>query len=162
MQLSLKTQEPPMSQAPMNYAPMTPAKSTGLAVTSLVLGIISLFVCLSWAAAACGVLAIVFGAIALNKVKAGTGGGHGMAKAGLIMGCVGLALDVIFIILVLTIGLTFFKGVQKQMQQQQQQQTAPPGTPTPAPAPTTPGSSTQSFHVGFGERFEFRGVSISC
>jgi hypothetical protein len=143
-----------MSQAPINpnYAPLPAQRATGLAIASLVLGIISLFICLSWAAALCGVLAIIFGIIARNKVKEGTGGGDGMAKAGLIMGCIGLALDVIVIVLFFTIGLSFMKTFQKQIQQQQQQQqqmqqtppatSAPAGT-EPAAQPTAPSSQPQ-------------------
>lgn len=141
-----------MSQAPMNpnYVPMPTSRSTGLAIASLVLGIISLFVCLTWVAAICGVLAIIFGAVARNKVRDGTGAGEGMAKAGLIMGCIGLALDVLFTILALTIGVSFMKGLQQFQQHQQQQQwqqllpaTAPATAPaTPAPSnPAPPGPS---------------------
>ncbi len=53
---------------------------------------------------ACGVgsiLAIVFGAVALGQIRASGGrdGGSGMAKAGIILGCVGIALVVIFFII---------------------------------------------------------------
>jgi hypothetical protein len=134
-----------------------------MAVASLVLGIISLFFCIWYIAIPSAILAIIFGSIAGKRAKEGTGGGAGMAKAGFIMGCIGLAIDVVAVILIFTIGLAFFKGIQKQMQQQQPGGTSTPApvTPTPAPAPSTPGSSTQSFHLGLGERVEFRGVTIS-
>ena len=150
-----------MSQTPMNqnYTPMSPAQSSGMAIASLVLGIISLFICLSWVAAACGVLAIIFGLIAMNKVKAGTGGGGGMAKAGFIMGCIGLALDVLIIILAMMFGVSILQRARQMQQQQLQSQQ--PIAPAPAPAPSSPGSSSQSFHLGLAEQFEFRGVTIS-
>ena len=74
-----------------------------------------------------------------KQVRQGDGGG-GMARAGMIMGIIGLLIDVIAIIVILTAGVTFMnwaKQQQQQMQrQQQQQQTAPPATSAP----------TQSFH----------------
>jgi uncharacterized protein DUF4190 len=150
-----------MSQVPTpNYGAPEVSKPAGLAVASLVLGIVSLILCIPYLPFFCGILAIVFGAIAGSKVKAGTGGGGGMAKAGLIMGCISVVLYIVIIIMALAFGVSMLHWAQQQ-QKQMQQQLPPPAAPAPAPAPSTPGSSTQSFHVGLGERFEFRGVTIS-
>ncbi len=160
-----------MSQSQMqpNYAYNPPPPSAGLAIASMVLGIISLFVCLSWLAAICGILAIIFGIIARNKVRDGTGSGEGMAKAGLIMGCIGLAFDLLIIVLALTFGVSFMKWAhqQQQRQMQQQQQNGLPGpampaapTTPPAGSPDQPPSTSQSFRLHLGESINFHGVKI--
>jgi len=81
-----------------NIAP----KSNGLAVASLVLGICSIvFFWLSFVGLACGILAIVFGVVAKNKVKADPQvGGAGNAKAGLVTGIIGVVFWVIMVIVV--------------------------------------------------------------
>ena len=80
---------------PMNEGqPLYPApKSQGFAIAGFVLGIAS---CLP-VGCCCGgvvvpVLAIVFSAVALSKVKDGTGGGKEFAVAGLVCGIVGTVL----------------------------------------------------------------------
>jgi hypothetical protein len=109
-------------------------KPAGLAIASMVLGIVSLFFCMWYIAIPCGILAIIFGVIAGNKAKTGEGGGAGMAKAGFIMGCIGLAIDIIIVILIFTVGLAFFKSAQSQMKMQMnQQQQAAPMTTSPPP-----------------------------
>lgn len=75
---------------PYGYAP-----TSGLAVASLVLGIVGIvFFCLCFVSIPCNVLAIVFGAVAMNQTKKGEASGHGMALAGLILGIIGLLLSV--------------------------------------------------------------------
>jgi hypothetical protein len=71
-------------------------RTNGLAVASLVLGIL---MCTPYAIGS--ILAVIFGVIAQNQIKASGGrdGGAGLAKAGLILGCVGIGLWVLFIIL---------------------------------------------------------------
>ena len=141
-----------MSQLPQNQSYEMSQPSSGLAIASMVLGIVSLFFCLWYIAIPCGILAIVFGVMAGNKAKMGQAGGAGMARAGIIMGCIGLAIDAIAVILVFTVGLTFMKGIQKSIQQQQQQQQMQqqqppqPNPVTPSPA-TSPSASIFSFPV---------------
>jgi hypothetical protein len=69
----------------VGYAPAAgPAEpSAAFAIVSLVTGIVALvmFWCIGWILA---IVSIVFGVIALNKVKNGTGKGKGMAIAGII------------------------------------------------------------------------------
>lgn len=60
-------------------------KSSGLAITSMVLGIVS---CLCMGPLA-GIPAIILGIIALSKVKAGVGEGKGMAITGVVTGFLG-------------------------------------------------------------------------
>ena len=94
---------PPESNLPSPPAavPMAPVaqKTNGLAIASLVLGIVWIY----WIGS---ILAIVFGHVALSQIKksGGTQGGRGMAIAGLVLGYIGLAtiLLVIFVAIVST------------------------------------------------------------
>lgn len=71
-----------------------PPQTNGMAVASLVLGIVWLF----WLGS---LLAIIFGHVALRQIDSsqGTQGGRGMAVAGLVLGYVGAGTFFIFIIL---------------------------------------------------------------
>jgi disulfide bond formation protein DsbB len=78
--------------------PAAPQQGKGMAVASMVLGIVSIALCLYWFIAfPAGVVAIVLAVIARrNNV------GGGFALAGLITGIVGTAVGVIFAILTFT------------------------------------------------------------
>ena len=95
------TQQMPPVQ-PQYYTPQQPQKlPAGLAITSMVLGIVSLAMfCLSYLSIPCAIVAVVLGAIALNKVKRGEAGGKGMAVAGLVCSIIALALDIILLIVI--------------------------------------------------------------
>jgi Domain of unknown function (DUF4190) len=89
---------PPPSYAPQyqyQYAPGRPVATTnGLAVASLVLGIISL----------CGIgsiLAVIFGYVGKGQIdrSGGTQSGRGMAIAGIVLGWIGIGILAIFIVL---------------------------------------------------------------
>lgn len=97
-----------MPQQPMGYpygqVMVVPAQpSNGLAIASMVLGILGLVFGI-WGIGLIGsILAVIFGHVALGQIKQSNGaqGGHGMAIAGLVMGyivvgivglCVGVAL----------------------------------------------------------------------
>jgi Domain of unknown function (DUF4190)/Protein of unknown function (DUF2510) len=71
-----------------NRAPLTQSggKSNGMAIASMVLGIVWLY----WLGS---VLALVFGYIALNQIKQSNGqqSGRGMAIAGIVLGWIGVA-----------------------------------------------------------------------
>ncbi|MGH9413806.1 MAG: DUF4190 domain-containing protein [Terriglobales bacterium] len=73
---------------PTAYAPAPAAaiKTNGLAIASLVLGIL-------WFGWLGSILAIVFGHIAHSQIRDAQGSqkGHGMATAGLILGYIGIA-----------------------------------------------------------------------
>ena len=84
-------------KGPMNYA-STAQPGNGLAVASLVLGLVSIvFMCIWYIAVPCGILAIVFGAVGRAKANQGASGG-GMAVAGLICGLVGLFLPILLVL----------------------------------------------------------------
>jgi len=83
------------------YAPTYgPSRTNGMAVASLVLGIVG------WALCGIGsILAIILGVVARNQIRASGGreAGDGMAKAGIILGCVFLGLLVAYIIVAVII-----------------------------------------------------------
>ena len=96
---------PPPAYPAQPYAgyPPRPAKprTNGLAIASMVLGILSIvFFCL-WFFPVMPILAVVFGHIALSQIRNQGTAGRGMALAGLITGYLGLALTVVMIILMI-------------------------------------------------------------
>ena len=80
--------QPPAQQAytgaPQQYA--APPRNNGLAITSLILGI--LWIC--WIGS---ILAVIFGHVGLSQIKKSNGaqGGRGFAIAGLVLGYLALA-----------------------------------------------------------------------
>jgi RsiW-degrading membrane proteinase PrsW (M82 family) len=95
------TEEPPNAVPPTTPAELQTQQAlpaSGLAIASLVLGIISvLFSCFWPLAIVCGVLAVVFGFIGINKSKKGEAGGKSMALAGVITGGIGILLSVLLV-----------------------------------------------------------------
>ena len=79
-----------------NGPEMTPKKTPGMAIASLVLGIVSIVTgcCIYYLSIPCAILAIVFGVIVLRKNE----GGRGMCIAGIICGAVGILLSILLII----------------------------------------------------------------
>jgi hypothetical protein len=71
-------------------------KTSGLAIASLVCGILGIFPCCS--IGVLGILGIVFGVIARKNIEQsnGTQQGAGLARAGLICGVVGLVITVVY------------------------------------------------------------------
>jgi Domain of unknown function (DUF4190)/zinc-ribbon domain len=93
---------PPPPLAPPLAPPHTPggyeamqSETNGLAIASLVLGIV-------WLGGLGSLLALIFGVMAKNQVDASGGrqGGRGMAVAGIVLGIVGLAGLAVMIILI--------------------------------------------------------------
>ena len=76
-------------------------KPVGLAIASLVLGIISLLLscCIGIFSLPFTIVGAVLGFIAMKKVKDGTGGGKGMAIAGIVTSFVSLVPTILGIIL---------------------------------------------------------------
>ena len=81
--------------------PMMPpqAPSQGLAIASLVLGILSVVMCCYGIFLA--VPAVVLGAVAIKQVNRGEAGGKGMAIAGVVLGGIDLALTALVILVAL-------------------------------------------------------------
>lgn len=77
-------------------------KSSGLAVASMVLGIVAVvfdFI-FAWVGLICGIIALILGIVAKNQISNSNGqiGGGGMATAGIVLGAVALLLWLIVLI----------------------------------------------------------------
>ncbi|MBD0292103.1 MAG: DUF4190 domain-containing protein [Jiangellaceae bacterium] len=98
----MTTPEPaPVESFPSDRYAAIP-KPAGFAVASLVLGLIGLFV--SWLTLAIpSILAVIFGHVALARVRRGIADGRGLAIAGLVLGY--LTLAVLALLLVAVFGL---------------------------------------------------------
>jgi hypothetical protein len=78
------------------YTPYAPPQTTnGMAIASMVLGIVWVY----WIGS---ILAIIFGFVALNQIKERNQKGRGMAIAGLILGFIGVGFLVLGIIALAT------------------------------------------------------------
>jgi hypothetical protein len=86
---------PPGYYQPVVYqqAPPKP-KYDGLAITSMIVGIVWVY----WIGS---ILAVVFGHIALRRIARDGKAGRGMAIAGLVLGYIGVATLVLFIVLLI-------------------------------------------------------------
>ena len=113
-----------------SYSSSQQPPSSGLAITSMVLGIVgilgSLFSCCCGVLAAApgvvlGIAAVITGIIALNKVKDGSGEGKGMAMAGVICGAVSILLGIVLIVVIFAFGPVMMEQMQEMQQQMQQQ-----------------------------------------
>jgi hypothetical protein len=98
-------------------------KTSGFAITSLVLGIISLFPN-PVSAIPLGILALIFGILANKKIKLGSVQGKGLALTGIITGAVGLVIGlvifVMFTLLVTSAVGDIREGIDAASQQQDQ------------------------------------------
>jgi Domain of unknown function (DUF4190) len=70
---------------PYGYPPVVPQRTNGMAIASMVLGILWLY----WIGS---VLALVFGYIAKNQIRERGEGGAGMATAGIVLGWIGIGI----------------------------------------------------------------------
>jgi hypothetical protein len=77
--------------------PYAPPPTCGLAIASLVCGIVSVLMCYFGALA--GIPAVICGHMALSRIAAAQNamGGRGMAIAGLVTGYIGLGITVLFV-----------------------------------------------------------------
>lgn len=86
---------------PTSYTQPPARRTNGLAIASMILGIISIVVCcFNILSIILGILAIVLGVLGRGKVTRGEAGGGGMAITGIICGVIGLILGVILFSLV--------------------------------------------------------------
>lgn len=81
---------------PYAYGPSQARPTNGLAIASLVCGLLQLAV-----PVVTTVLALVFGYVARNQIRERGESGEGMAKAGIILGWVGVALGVLGLLFVI-------------------------------------------------------------
>jgi hypothetical protein len=84
--------------APVRTVSVPPPRTNGLAIASMVLGIVWVY----WIGS---ILAVIFGHVALSQIKksGGTQRGRGMAIAGVVLGYVGIALLVAVIVAAATV-----------------------------------------------------------
>jgi hypothetical protein len=78
-------------------APMYPApqpKNSGKAIASLVLSLVSILI--TCTAPVCGILSIIFGALALKDTAPNKMRGRGMAMAGLIVGIISVIIAILY------------------------------------------------------------------
>jgi hypothetical protein len=88
---------------PETAAYVVPAKNNGLAIASLVLGILWIY----WIGS---ILALVFGYMAKNQIdrSGGTQSGRGLAIAGIVLGWVGVGILLLLIVLGIALGVSGF------------------------------------------------------
>lgn len=137
---------PPMGNPPpAGYQPPGSNQSVGLAVASMVLGILSIILfCLWFVSIPLGIVAVILGFIAKGKADRGEAGGKGLALTGMICGAIGLLIAIGILLFALIFGKQVAGWQQKQMQQLQQmqqqqvdQQKNGVATPTPATRPAS-------------------------
>lgn len=93
----------PYGTDPSGAAP-TRSLPTGMAVASLVLGILGLLTSAFLLGGLLGLVAVILGVIALSKIKRGEAGGRGMAVGGIITGILAM---LVTILIVATVGAFF-------------------------------------------------------
>lgn len=94
---------PPPGYGPPPYPypyPYPPARSTnGMAIASMVLGIVWVY----WIGS---ILALIFGYLALSEIRKSKQAGEGMAIAGIVLGWVGVGILVIVLLMIATRGFS--------------------------------------------------------
>ena len=91
-------------QQPGGYGGPKPPNAQGLAVASMVLGIVSIFLLCFWPIAViCAITGLSLGGVALSKINKGVvpPDGKGMAIAGVTCSLVGLAISVVVLVFVI-------------------------------------------------------------
>ena len=119
----------------MTQSPTPPQESdyrqpggSGLAIASMVLGLVSVVIfCIWYVALPCAIIAVVLGFIARAKANRGEASGGGMAMAGIVLGFVAIGIAVLVIILAI-IGISilasnpeFQQEIQEGMEEWQQE-----------------------------------------
>lgn len=77
------------------FSPPPRPRTNGFAVAALVLGIVGLCGCL-------GILGLVFGSIAKNKIAENNEAGEGLAQAGIVLGWISVVGTVIQVLMLMT------------------------------------------------------------
>jgi len=96
------------------------ARTNGFAIASLVLGISSLpLVCCCYIGVLTGILAVVFGFLAKNKINSSNGlqKGNGMALAGIILGFAGIGFTIILLIIAMVAPDLYSNDLNKWLNQ---------------------------------------------
>ena len=91
------------------YAPIVPTVGNGLAVTSLVFGIIGFCIPILG-----GIVAIITGILGLSRTKDPRVGGRGLAIAGLVLGCISILASLVVVPLQISILLPALNRAREQ------------------------------------------------
>ena len=127
--------QPPPGQPPYGQVPYgQPAPSSGLAIGSLITGILSIPACCLWfLSIPLGLAAVIMGFIAKGKISRGQATGSGMATAGIITGAIGLLISIGLTLAVLIGGEEFERKIkvweQEQRQKMEEQRQQQPQNP---------------------------------
>lgn len=93
---------PPQAYPPPYYA--APQPQNGLGTAALVLGIVGAVLFFTiWPPVILGILAIVFGAVGLGRVKRGTATNRGVATTGLVLGIVAVLAPLVIVLFALAV-----------------------------------------------------------
>src|SRR5687767_4503157 len=89
-----------MSATP--YGANAPGRTlpTGMAVASLILGILGIFTAFFLLGGLLGLIAVILGIVALGKIKRGEAGGRGMAIGGIVTGALAMLLALVILVAV--------------------------------------------------------------
>lgn len=111
------TPAPTVEPAPTGSIPAGPTKSNGLAIASLVLGIVGLLFgcCTGVVGLPFAIAALITGIIGMKKVDAETGG-KGLAIAGIVLGVIGILIGIVMIIFIAAIGAGSFTEIMSEME----------------------------------------------
>lgn len=106
-------------QPPPDKPPGQP-RSEGLAITSMVLGIVGLLsvCCCTLLSGPLGIAATITGFIGLSKANDGSAGGKGMAVAGVVLGIITILLTIASVILGVAMQGDQWQKMLEEMQQQ--------------------------------------------
>ena len=125
----------PPGHMPYQSPPPGAGQSQGLAIASLICGILAIFTfCLWILSVPLGLAAIIMGIIARTNASKGQGGGKGLATAGMICGIVGILISVLAIVGLLSFGKKIQEEAERMQREQQRQQQQGPSQELVLPA----------------------------
>ena len=119
---------PPTGPVSYQTPPPGAQASQGMAIGSLVCGIGSIVLFCIWIVSIpLGIVAIVLGQIAKGKIARGEAGGATLAKTGVILGAIGIALSVLIQILAI-VGITVLGNKAKEFEERERLRQQQQGT----------------------------------
>ena len=90
---------PPVAPA---YAAAPAAPGKGMAIASMVLGLVAIcFWCIPYLGLPCALVGVILGALAMKKINQAGGAGKGMAITGLVLSIVVLAIMIVLTIVII-------------------------------------------------------------
>jgi uncharacterized protein DUF4190 len=127
---------PPQGQPPSVQPPYgqpsygQPSPSSGMAIGSLITGILSIPACCAWfISIPLGLCAVILGFLAKGKIARGQATGSGLATAGIITGGIGLLLSIGLNVAVLIGGKDLENKIKVWQREAEQKQQQPQSSP---------------------------------